>query len=252
MWRNLLLGLLLMPLVSVAEDIQFSAGIESFRWEEFDNNGRKLLTETGIRYVATAVGKKGLSPNWATDFGGRLYSGTVDYDGETWGGSPVSTDTVYNGYQLEVGLTHLTTVHLSQANDEWQHRIALGVESWYRDLQNSALSNGTLVTGYEEHYTSSYTAISATYVRNMAWAFSLGMKLPLLTTEELMHDGLKVTLHPEGQLSMFAGLAVPINSQWNIDLSYDSYRFAKSDPQSGVYQPESHQTTFGAAVSYRF
>ena len=252
MWRKLLLVLLWIPLISVAEEIQFSAGIESFQWEEFDNNGRKLLREAGVRYVAEAVGEKGVGQNLAMDFRGRLYSGDVDYDGETLGGKPVTTDTGYNGYRLEMGLTHITAIHLNQSNDEWRHRIAFGVDSWSRDLQDSALSDGTPVTGYEEQYTATYVTVGATYVRNMAWALRLGAKLPFFTTEKLKLGGLDLTLHPEGQLSLFAGVDIPINAQWQIDLRYDSYRFAQSDPQFGYQQPESHQTTFGAAVSYRF
>ena len=63
-------------------------------------------------------------------------------------------------------------------------------------------------------------------------------------------------LKPEGRLSLYAQGAYAFSPAWQLGLSYDSYRFAKSDQvASGAYlyhQPESTQDTLGLAVHYRF
>lgn len=242
--------LMLLPQWSVAEEVRILGGTESFLWQEFDNSDRELLNETGMRYFVELVGDSSLTPNWSMDVGVRLYSGTVDYDGQTMAGDPIQTDTDYAGYRLEMGGTYSNAVRASLAKDEWQLRVAIGVDSWRRELRDSVL-NGGPVYGYTERYTTTYTSAGLTYLRE-AWAIGLGVKAPLYTTEVVDLSGSEVTLHPKGQLSLFADVDIPVTSQWSIVLNYDGYRFNKSDLKSGMYQPKSYQTTLGAALIYRF
>jgi hypothetical protein len=235
-----------------ASGIDVGGGVEYFVWEEFDDSGRKFLDETGQRYFVDLVGTNPISRDWSIDFGGRVYSATVDYDGETMSGIPVTTDTDYNGYRLELGFTHFTARRRKLESGEWLIRFAIGTDRWRRSLQDSRLSDGTPVSGYVERYTTHYATAGANYRREGAWEFGFGAKAPFYTSEEVDIGGSEVTLNPEGQLSLFAGMAFTLAPQWSIAFDYDSYRFAKSDPEEGYYQPESNQDTLGASVHFRF
>lgn len=243
-----------MPLAAGATEVNLAGGVEYFVWEEFADSGRKLLDETGPRYYVEMVGRNDLNKGWSTDFGGRVYSGTVDYDGETQppNSIPVTTDTDYNGYRLELGFTYFTNHRRSLDSGEWSVRFAAGVDRWRRSLQDTRLSDGTPVSGYVERYQSNYLTVGAEYRRLGAWRFGFGAKAPIFTREEVDIGGTDITLNPEGQLSLFAGMAFTIAPQWSLALDYDSYRFAKSDPDNGYYQPESTQDTLGASLHFLF
>jgi hypothetical protein len=47
-------------------------------------------------------------------------------------------------------------------------------------------------------------------------------------------------------------MEVYLARHWSLALDYDSYRFAKSDTEGGLYQPESRQDTLAIALHYRF
>jgi len=242
--------------MAMATEIDVAGGVEYFQWEEFSDSGRKYLDETGPRYFVEVVGTNHLEKDWLIDFGGRFYSGTVDYDGETQPPTvrPVVTDTDYNGFRTELGLTHKGVSGTSVRDWIWLVRFALGVDMWRRSLRDTVT-----VAGYVERYTSVYAKVGVTYLREGEWSFGIGAKAPFNTNEEISdYPGVaeSFTLKPEGRLSLYATVDRPINASWVISLAYDSYRFAKSDSVvvgSHVFsQPESTQDTLSLALRYRF
>lgn len=246
---------------AMATEIDVAGGVEYFQWEEFSDSGRKYLDETGPRYFVEVVGTNRLEGNWLVDFGGRFYSGTVDYDGETQppDSQPVPSETDYNGLRTELGFTHQGVDGASKDDWMWLIRLALGIDIWRRSLQDAVLDNGITVSGYVERYTSYYAKVGVSYVREGAWLFGIGAKVPLWTDEEISDfPGIagSFTLNPEGRLSLYANVDKAINASWSVSLAYDSYRFAKSDPVVvGPYifsQPESTQDTLSLALRYRF
>ena len=237
---------------ALAEEIEIAGGVEYFQWQEFDDNGDKLLEETGPRYFVEVQGTNDLNRDWQIDFGGRLYSGTVDYDGQTMSGIPVTTDTDYNGGRVEMGFTRRLASGAQGRDANWLIRFALGWDQWRRGLQDTALSDGTPVSGYVERYTATFARLGVTYLRHGSWALGGGVKAPFNIRETVGIGATDITLHPEGQLSLSAQAEMFVSPAMSVTLEYDSYRFAKSDPEQGYYQPESWQDTFGAAFHYRF
>lgn len=259
-WGVLLL-LVVAPGVSASE-IDISGGSEYFLWQEFSDGGSKLLDESGMRYFVSVWGTNRIDRGWDSDFGGRLYSGTVAYDGQTTAGVPLKTDTDYNGSNFELGFTHYAAGRRNLASGEWLIRFALGTDRWRRSLQDSHDRDGNAVSGSVERYVSNYAKLGAIYRREGRWEAGFGAKAPFFISEEADLEGSTVTLNPEGQLSLYAHLDVPLSNQWSLGVKYDSYRFSKSDkelvylPSKSAYyrvwQPESSQDTLGVAVHYRF
>lgn len=256
------LGLFLcaaMTPMAMATEIDIAGGVEYFQWEEFSDTGGKYLDETGPRYFVQVVGTNRLDREWSIDFGGRFYSGTVDYDGGTTSGVPLTTDTDYNGFRTELGFTRQVAAGGSPGGGNWHIRFALGLEQWRRSLQDTALSNGTPVSGYVERYASRYAKVGASYHREGRWSLGIGAKAPFYTSEEISdYPGVAgtLTLEPEGQLSLYADVDMAISEAWRVALGYDSYRFAQSDKvrvgSNLFWQPESTQDTLSIALHYRF
>src|SRR4051812_46620654 len=102
----LLLGLGVSPSAMAAE-LRVQAGIEHFRWREFDAAGAGILEERGPRIR--------VGGDWRLLFGeqhqylfqlrGALYGGNVDYDGQACvlGGAcaPYKSDSRYLGLTVE-------------------------------------------------------------------------------------------------------------------------------------------------------
>lgn len=262
MRRYALLIVLLLPQWGWAMDFRVSAGSESFLWQEYETNGAKLLEESGLRHFVAFDADSWIDRQWQSDFGGRVYSGTVDYDGQTNLHSAVTTDTDYDGIRFEAGFSYYPVSPSSFAGDGGRSgiRMALGVDTWRRSLHDTQLANGTPVSGYVEHYEVVYGRIAAHYGGGGRLTFNLGTKYPFAATETVDTTTLglpsDVSLHPQGRFSLYADIGFQITPSWGLMAYYDSYRFAKSDPvlvgSSTVAQPESHQDTYGAKLSFTF
>lgn len=248
---GLLIGLVLSQVAS-ATGVDISAGAEYFVWEEFADNGDKLRDETGTRQFIGLRATNHLNPFWSSDFGVRVLSGTVDYDDESFGGNNMVSDTDYNGYKVELGFQRFLGRRRELVNGVWQIRFAFGTEYWRRSVQDGKLSDGTKVDGFVQRFYTNYATVAANYRHEGLWAFGLGAKAPFYSTLELDSGSSNISVHPEGQLSLFAGMEVYLARYWSLALNYDSYRYAKSDTELGLYQPESRQDTLAMALHYRF
>jgi hypothetical protein len=250
---HLILLLMVSPM-ALATQIELGGGMEWYQWEEFADSGRKLLSETGPRYFIEVKGTNRVEHHWWQDFSCRLYSGTVNYDGETMGGTPITTDTDYNGIRAEVGFNYLTKSSRSRPGaGDWLVRFGLGIENWRRGLQDTSYTSGTTTTpvsGYTERYIVSYATVAGQYLGS-GWRAGLGVMAPYYVDEEASFlTG--TTFHPSGQLSPFANAEFFVESHWSVVLSYDTYRFAKSDVSGGYYQPKSSRDSYTASVRYHF
>ena len=78
-------------------DFGGKAGFENFGWEEFDDDGSKLLKESGTRYALSGFLGNTLraKKNLIYRAEAKLYFGTVDYEGQTQDGVPAFSDTHY-------------------------------------------------------------------------------------------------------------------------------------------------------------
>ena len=101
-----LLAVLGLPAVAQATDapqasVQF--GVQSFRWREFGDTGERLLQEKGARFSIGAAFDNFRREDSGVLYGinGKIYLGSVDYDGQTQSGTPATSDVAYVGLNIE-------------------------------------------------------------------------------------------------------------------------------------------------------
>jgi len=282
-WRSLLVGMLWMPLWAVAQEVQFSAGIESFRWEEFDRvDGHSLLQETGKRHFFGVKSDMAVSPVLYFGGGARLFSGVVDYDGETQLAVPAFSRTKYQGWNIEADFSRLLLpVEMTKSDRTLWITMGLGHERWVRDIRDGETIYGDPVAGYVEEYAISYARLGTKYADGDKWSLSGGIKYPIHAEESIGFGRFGYDdpeLEPEGVLSFYTTLVYQLSPSWSIDMRYDSYRFERSairfltkdgtrvkdigtigvcepdDPVKDlcVMQPQSHQDTLSLMMTMRF
>jgi len=254
--------LLMLPQLACAMDFRVSVGSESFSWKEYDNSGSRLLEEDGLRHFVAFDANNSIDNYWDSDFSGRVYSGTVDYDGQTQSGRPVSTDTDYDGFQLEAGFRYypISQNRVSLNQGRGGIRMAVGVDTWRRKLHDATLPDNTVVLGYTEEYTTTYGRLAAYYGGGGRYTLNAGVKYPFVTNESVGLEALglpsDVTLHPQGRFSPYANIELQLNRNWGVQLYYDSYHFAESDAETvgtaTVIQPKINQQVIGGKVSFLF
>ena len=252
---------------AVPFDFGAKAGWESFRWKEVDENGDRLLEETGPRYTINAFLGNTMRPKsgFIYNVDARLYFGIVDYDGQTQDGVPAQSDTYYSGFTLE----GTSGIRLGPAggNFNWDVIGKLGYDTWVRDIDDTVDAIGRRVSGAQE----SYFVLNLRLGTGPKWQvsrwigrFIAGLKYPVWTSEYLDKEdsGLdeNVTLRPKGRLSAFVDFSNRIRLSrkvhLQVDAYYDSYRFDRSDRESTtmggvpvlVWQPESSQDVIGVQV----
>ena len=88
------IGLLLSPLAWSTPTLNLGVGVDAmyFDYREFDDNDILLNKEEGL--LPGLVLSATLDwQNWYTEFNYKYNSGTVEYDGQTQSGTPITTDT---------------------------------------------------------------------------------------------------------------------------------------------------------------
>lgn len=241
--------------------ISLFAGIENFRWQEFDDKGQRLLTEQGGRLVMGAALSNAERRSSGLRYGidVRGYFGQVDYDGQDSQRVYTSTDSNYRGARAELGGGYRwQSVHDSVPVVDLL--LALGADAWRRDIDDSINANGFPISGLREDYVIYYgkVGVGAQWPRAAYSSyFQLGLKRPLSTTEKV--DVFDVTLSPGKQWSAYAAYTLKVGGKGSrpyISIYYDSYRFSKSSPKpvgSGiVWQPESNMDVMGVILGYEF
>ena len=234
------------------------AQVRQFKWEEFDEDGAKLLKQDGPLYGLMArgevLGRVGLVGK------GLLYFGNVDYDGHTMNGTPAKTDGDYVGLDfsgdLQARLGPLDGILSPRAF------CGLGLETFNRDLKSTATA-----TGYKEEWVNLHgragIGCDASLSPDLKAFGEIGWKLPIATSEIVDPGGLDATLRPKQKVSPFieAGLQY---RYFFVSAFYDSLKFDKSDTESivvssgrslgilDVWQPESKSDVYGVNVGLAF
>lgn len=241
--------------------VQF--GAQSFRWREFDDTGGRLLQEKGARFTVGAAFDNFRREDSGVLYGvnGKIYLGSVNYDGQTQSGTPATADASYVGLNIE-----------GQGGYRFGRRIgldvfgALGIDDWLRSINDGRTTTGTVAYGYDEYYTILYGKAGLGFFQLLdGWRYMLqaGVKMPLFTSEHV-DLGSGVDLEPGLKPSAFANFQFDFGSgrhdRFGVALYYDSYRFSESDPElltdGGstylVVQPRSHMDIYGLRLSYYF
>jgi len=248
------------------ERFNISLGAQYFEWAEFDGSSQ-LLKETGPRYILSTG-----FDNYNRTSTGRLngieaayYFGDVDYDGGTWGGEPVTSEVQYNGWAIDGMLGHRWANRFNR--NSWDALIGVRYEDWDRDIQDSQLSDGTPVFGYEENWKVFYLKLGAGWNHRGRTTFHHlrgGINQPLWTEETIDFFGSKVELSPGKEVGWFIEYELDFlkkrNAKHGLKLVFEERNFSDSalaiaeidGMQIPVYQPESRQRTITASYRYYF
>lgn len=255
------------PQRSGVEQLGIDIGIEHFRWQEYDDQGTRLLTEHGPRFVFSAtldnLSRQDSGVVLATRLSG--YLATVDYDGQDTGRRFVGTETEYRGWDFRIdgGWRFADLVGGAAALDLFG---GLGMEQWTRDIRGGVNALGLPVQGLVEDYTVRYFRFGLGLAHNHVppqGYLTLGFRRPLSIDEDVALAGSPLLLHPGKRISSFVSYKVSLLPDalgrpfgMYLRLSYENYRFGRSDVATVgnllVWQPRSHLDRYGFAIGYSF
>ncbi|MFW6081428.1 MAG: hypothetical protein ACOC7W_05900 [Desulfosalsimonas sp.] len=249
-----------LPAASFGTDFEAYAKLGHFTWKEYSGSS-KLLEESGPVYAVGAIADFTLTKEASLKLRGELFGGSVDYDGQTQGGTPVTTDTDYKGAELEADLGWDITVTKELTLTPF---AGLGARLWERDIQSTPFLDENdqtikIARGYAEEWRNYYgrAGISGTRTFEGPWLgfFSAGFRIPVYT--ETIVDS--VVLEPGNRLSGFAELGLE-SGMFKISVFYEGMRFSESDrvffydgEQYGyMYQPKSEADILGVSAGIIF
>jgi len=240
-----------------------TAGVELFDWQEFDpNTSKRLLSEHGARLTLQA-GWDNLRPVerfGPINFKTRIYSGAIDYDGQTQSlidpsktGIFVATTSRYIGLGAE-----LEKLYPLKEQRNTNLLLALGVDFWRRNIQKNIDAQGNPVAGASEDYLGLYSRLGLQWQNQNTFGESqarFGIKYPLRIDERTID----IILHPQPSLSLFAAYRLDLadTNHTIIELYYDSLRLDTSPVVYDKYgspwlQPKSQQNSVGIMIGIPF
>jgi len=234
-----------------ASPVDIGGGVEHFVWQEYDPAGGKLLKESGQRLFVSLGADNEVSDRWIYGFRGRLYSGTVNCNGQLKTGTTCTQDTDYEGISATADFTG-RFIGTDGRYSDLALRLGLGGEGWRRRVQGAG--------SFTEEYTVLFGKLGFAYIPEQGLFGEAGVKYPLSVHEDVkLYDS--VSLSPQGAFSPFATVGYNFNQRWSIRGYYDGYRFKSSDPKplydGGVFvrdvsQPKTNMDTFGITVGFYF
>jgi hypothetical protein len=247
--------------LAAAEGFYLYGVIESFTWQEFDDSDARLVKESGPLFGIGLAYSHEFEDKLTLTQKGEIFIGSVDYDGQTQTGEPVTSNVGYFGLTLEGDLGRKFKVSRSISLEPFG---GLGLRWWLRDIKDGTTSTGATAYGYTEGWSTFYGRLGVRGVVDYPGGTQLfaeaGLKLPLYNenTAYLSDAGLgsDVTLHPGKSTSSFAEAGVQID-KFKAIIFYDGMRFSKSAVVDiggglGVYQPKSTADIYGVKIGSSF
>ena len=235
--------------------------VERFRWVE-SQPGSPNVTETGPIFGIGARFAQDLPAGWQFGWRGRLYFGSVDYNGsllET--GAPVNGTTEYKGI-----INEGQAVYRLPGNPYGLELVSgLILDYWNRQLssfQSEQFWIGSLRLG-----------VNADRRAPDSWFGGAGVKYPFYAHQNAHFPDIgydpNPALKPKGQISLYAEAGYRFRNQWSLTGYYDSYRFKESDPVTvrvnfagsafgppgtpvDFVQPATRVDSFGVRLQYSF
>ncbi len=151
----LLLFFLLSPAAAMALPFEFGGqmGLESFNWQEFDQNGQQNEEETGVRYVFSGFLHSKPDPERLKLFiyGAeiKLYTATTDYTDNNAANANADYESTWGGISLEGELG----LRVGRMPFAWEFVARPGFDSWIRTLDDNLNTATRTVQAEEEQYT---------------------------------------------------------------------------------------------------
>lgn len=232
-----------------ADEVEVYLKTESFTWKEFNDNGAQLLKETGVLYSLGGLVKSDITKSLTFKGKSELFGGRVDYDGQTWGGTPVETNTDYFGFKTE---GDVSWKFMERGKSFLRPFAGLGYRGWQRDLKSTDSA-----IGYRENWRSLYVRLGVrgdyVFIEQLRISAETGIKLPIYNENEV--DYLGSTVKPGTEASVFAEVGL----KWamlKVNVFYEGMRFSKSDPVAvngfQILQPESKADMLGVNIGMVF
>ncbi|HVY05931.1 MAG TPA: hypothetical protein VHB46_08135 [Burkholderiales bacterium] len=242
---------LLLPAIAHAQ-LVINGGVEYFRWTEETTPEVRETGEVGFLGLAWTQAK-----DEGTLFGyrGRIWGGTVDYDGATlFGGMPLQSKTTYEGINNEAQIRYRKSGGASGSLDGL---LGIGLDLWRRELSSVQ----------KEDYSIGYVRLGIESNTNYKgqWTAGIGVKYPFWTYENAHFDKIgfdsNPILHPGKEVSPYASLGFRFTPKFQTVAYYEGYRFSRSDPvqtnevanglgPTSLVQPASNMSIFGIKLEY--
>lgn len=236
-------------------EVTLGVGIEYFDWRE---DVTPKVEETGPLLAFHIGATQDKSQGFLLGAKGRLWSGSVNYDGAELRAPhrPLQSTTNYTGaggegqlrYRGEIGPHHLDLI------------LGAGLDVWQRKLSSSQSED--------------YVVLSARLGLELAPAggergllAGLGVRYPYYVREDAHFNDLGASnnpiLKPKGEVSLTAHLGFVLDKRWRLIAYYEAI-YLKSSPTEQVnfgpssslpsglyYQPTSHMDVVGLRLEYR-
>jgi hypothetical protein len=234
-------------------ETQLGVGLEYFDWSETTT---PQVKETGPLLSLHASYVEDKTEGIVFGAKGRLWLGSVDYEGATLiTNQPISGTTDYSGiagegqirWRSPAGANHLDVL------------FGLGFDYWVRKLTRDQSEEYTVLAAR--------LAVESSPNKESGLLAGVGVKYPFYVSENGNFKDVGATnnptLKPKGALSATAHLGFRIDRRWQIIGYYESIWLDESDPvfvnfpsgaslSSGFYfQPESRMNVIGIRVEYR-
>lgn len=226
--------------------------LDSFNWSEYryeEPEGSRILEETGPTH---AFGVSALLADRSVRLGAEFMIGEVDYEGQTWAGTPLTTEAEYRG--IELGYRHQWELY-SRFWDNLYLSCGASMRWWSRDLKSTSMA-----TGYVEKWFVMTVEFGVVVGHSMRaedrFFFEAFLHLPLATAEDI--DAFSAEIEPDGEFRLPAELKVGYAWESGLALSLRLRRmgFDRSAPTDSsvgpVLQPASTMRRIGLEVEYRF
>ena len=239
--------MLLVALLLLTAGLTFSVDLyltpKYMVWEEYEG-GKRLLREEGYVFGG------GVRQRWTYfTVGGDAYWGNLDYDGQTQGGTPLTTQSDYAGWSVYLGPA-------LELGDETFARLEVlyNANSWVRNINSTSSAEG-----YSEAWF--YQAVSfggelGRYLYDYREVYLIGY-YNYLFDDARMQASVKgiPELRPKKGLSYSAGIGLRVDYV-SFEVMYSYLEFKRSDPkpfQSGyVLQPRSVRRLWEARLYILF
>lgn len=223
--------------------------VENFLWKEYRDSGAQILEESGPLLGLGLSGKWDVDQSMGARCLAEIFGGSVNYDGQTQGGTPAKTDTDYLGVKVEgdVGPKFMVAGQAS-----FEPFVGIGYKWWKRSIKSTAAA-----TGGDEIWSSIYARLGGRvelpFSEKMQVFAEAGMIMPVYNKNKV--DLLDVTLEPGNAVSAFGEVGLKW-LQLKASVFYEGMRFDKSDlvTKSGViiWQPESKADIYGVKLGMAF
>jgi hypothetical protein len=227
-------------------EVGMSLGVEYFSLGEHLQDQGDLVDEAGPRYMMGVHWHQDRHEGWIGRYEGELYTGNVDYDGQTQLGEPFQATTQYLGTSHEGSLARAWAL---QNHHRIEVRGSLGLEWFRRSIVNGGGGD------QKEDFQILFTRLGLGYSAPPLHGFSVdgGIKYPVRVQENAHLESLGLasnpTLRPKGRMSLYASMEYRFYRELRLRLYYDSYRFDTSDAVTALAETTIGTCTAGSLCS---